>query len=240
MQVAPTIPYPGENTELSTPPPVEGSDLPPSAVTCAEGPVCCSIVNGSVHCVGHGYTTDVLGVHTDHNQMMPCPACNTVLWLANAKNRCSLPIATPGSEQDTERLWLDALRVAYRENPEGVHAALEELGAVEVRVLVPGQAEPAVRRYNSPCGAREARLDDAAIDAFSLDLKVKMARNRAKGRAGWHDKGECSADFLSEMLREHMDKGDPLDIAILSMMLHQRGELICPSQSNPVPVTNPV
>ncbi|MBA1204767.1 hypothetical protein G7009_23920 [Pseudomonas capeferrum] len=57
-------------------------------------------------------------------------------------------------------------------------------------------------------------------------MKVKMARNRAKGRAGWNEGDTCTADFLSKELREHVEKGDPLDVAIYAMMLNLRGEVI--------------
>ncbi|PMV96526.1 hypothetical protein C1X34_11970 [Pseudomonas sp. GW456-12-10-14-TSB6] len=53
-----------------------------------------------------------------------------------------------------------------------------------------------------------------------------MAKSRAKGRDGWHRKDQCSSATLSRMLREHVEKGDPIDIGIFSMMLQQRGECI--------------
>lgn len=81
-----------------------------------------------------------------------------------------------------------------------------------------------------PLSRRVAQIlphpDDDAIDQFALGMKMKMAVKRAEGRAGWHDKQQCSAEDLSHMLREHVSKGDPLDVANFCMMLRMRGERI--------------
>lgn len=78
--------------------------------------------------------------------------------------------------------------------------------------------------------------DDLAVDAFAAAMKAKMAAARAKGRGGWEDPAQCSADDLSSMLRDHVEKGDPRDVANFCMMLHQRGEAIAARQ----PVGEPV
>lgn len=68
--------------------------------------------------------------------------------------------------------------------------------------------------------------DDAAVDRFAAAMKAKLAAKRADGRGGWGDKAQCSQQFLSDLLRGHVDKGDPVDVANFAMMLHQRGEAI--------------
>lgn len=68
--------------------------------------------------------------------------------------------------------------------------------------------------------------DDEAVDRFASAMKEKLAAKRADGRGGWNDKTQCSQKFLSDLLRGHVSKGDPLDVANFSMMLHQRGEAI--------------
>lgn len=73
-------------------------------------------------------------------------------------------------------------------------------------------------------------LDDASVDAFAGAMKAKLAEARAKGRGGWNRTDECSQSTLSEMLRAHVHKGDPRDVANFCMFLHQRGESIMPSQ----------
>lgn len=72
--------------------------------------------------------------------------------------------------------------------------------------------------------------DNLAVDQFAATMKTKMAKSRAKGRSGWQD---SSADVLSEMLREHVEKADPVDVAILSMMLHQLGHTIGKGDEQP-------
>lgn len=65
--------------------------------------------------------------------------------------------------------------------------------------------------------------DDAAVDAFAATMKAKLAKKRAEGRGGWQ---MCSAGDLSRLLREHVEKGDPVDVANLAMMLSQNGQRI--------------
>jgi hypothetical protein len=72
----------------------------------------------------------------------------------------------------------------------------------------------------------EVHPDDVAVDAFAAAMKAKMAAARAKGRGGWEDPSQCSAVDLTRLLRDHVEKGDPRDVANFCMMLHQRGEAI--------------
>lgn len=67
--------------------------------------------------------------------------------------------------------------------------------------------------------------DDVAFDAFASACKAKLARSRAKGRAGWDDPDACSETVLARLLVEHCLKGNAgtyEDVACLAMMLHQR------------------
>lgn len=72
----------------------------------------------------------------------------------------------------------------------------------------------------------EQHPDDVAVDRFAAAMKAKLAQKRDEGRSGWDDKDDCSQLFLSQLLREHVEKGDPLDVGNLAMMLHQREERI--------------
>jgi hypothetical protein len=72
--------------------------------------------------------------------------------------------------------------------------------------------------------------DDAAVDAFAMAMKAKLAEARAKGRGGWQDKADCPQQRLSDMLHAHVAKGDPRDVANFCMFLHQRGESILPAE----------
>ncbi len=77
-----------------------------------------------------------------------------------------------------------------------------------------------------------AHEDDLAVDRFAAVMKSKLAKKRNDGRGGWSGP-ECSEETLSRMLRDHIAKGDPVDVANFAMMLHQRGERI--AQAAPAP-----
>ena len=68
--------------------------------------------------------------------------------------------------------------------------------------------------------------DDEAVDAFAAAMKIKLAAARERGRSGWDNTDEdgegCSVDFLRRLLREHVDKGDPIDVANIAMFLWHR------------------
>lgn len=68
--------------------------------------------------------------------------------------------------------------------------------------------------------------DDLAVVRFALVMRDKLAAARAKGRGGWEDRTYVDARELSELLRDHVEKGDPVDVANFAMMLQQRGESI--------------
>lgn len=62
--------------------------------------------------------------------------------------------------------------------------------------------------------------DDIAVDRFAAAMKEKLKLAREKGRGGWE---QCSQAVLSGMLREHVEKGDPRDVANFCMMLWNNG-----------------
>jgi|CXWL01.1.fsa_nt_gi hypothetical protein len=73
-------------------------------------------------------------------------------------------------------------------------------------------------------------LADEKADAMLVDLAgkamtEKLAKKRLDGRGGWHQpKPEIDAD-LRASLREHVDKGDMVDVINLAAMLHVRSEI---------------
>ena len=69
----------------------------------------------------------------------------------------------------------------------------------------------------------EKHPDDIAVDQFAEAMKAKLADARAKGRSGWQ---ECDPVDLSYMLREHVEKGDPRDVANFCMFLWSLGKPI--------------
>jgi hypothetical protein len=97
-----------------------------------------------------------------------------------------------------------------------------------------GMREPLQDDISPESKALLARLtsmhpDDRAVEMFSFFMTSKLAQKREEGRGGWQDKELCSGEYLSQLLREHVGKGDPIDVANFCMMLHQRGERISPS-----------
>lgn len=62
--------------------------------------------------------------------------------------------------------------------------------------------------------------DDEAVDRFAQAMKEKLAAVREKGRSGWQT---CSQDGLSWMLRDHVAKGDPRDVANFCVFLWELG-----------------
>lgn len=62
--------------------------------------------------------------------------------------------------------------------------------------------------------------DDEAVDKFAAAMKQKLALAREKGRGGWEI---CPPEELSRMLREHVEKGDPRDVANFCMFLWSLG-----------------
>ncbi len=100
-----------------------------------------------------------------------------------------------------------------------------------VRHMLDGLPVQAARAPQAPQGdgVTEAHPDDAAVDRFAAVMATKLAKKRDDGRGGWEDKEQCSNALLSRLLREHVEKGDPVDVANLAMMIHQRGEAIAPA-----------
>lgn len=71
--------------------------------------------------------------------------------------------------------------------------------------------------------------DDVAVDKMAIAMKEKLAKKRAKGFSGW-DTTAVSQARMTKMLREHVDKGDPVDVANFCAFLAARGESIGPAE----------
>lgn len=74
---------------------------------------------------------------------------------------------------------------------------------------------------------QDVHPDDKAVDRFAARMKWKLANARAKGKSGWQDRS-WTPDQISADLRQHVDKGDPTDVANYCMFLAARGEPIAP------------
>ena len=70
------------------------------------------------------------------------------------------------------------------------------------------------------------RVDNAAVEVLSMNMKAKLAGQRAKGYRGWNN--DCTQQRLSDLLRDCVEKGDPVDVANFCAFLLARGETIAP------------
>lgn len=72
--------------------------------------------------------------------------------------------------------------------------------------------------------AREAaHPDDLAVDRLAVAMKAKLEEKRLQGYEGWDKPDRTSVEFLADALVEHVEKGDPVDVANFAMMLRERG-----------------
>ena len=69
-------------------------------------------------------------------------------------------------------------------------------------------------------------FDNKAVDHFAKAMKRKMATSRKKGRSGWDDPKKCPPERLAQMLIDHLEKGDPVDVGNFSMMLFNRPDAV--------------
>ncbi|MCL4526491.1 MAG: hypothetical protein M1492_08350 [Gammaproteobacteria bacterium] len=80
---------------------------------------------------------------------LPCPKCNTLEYLENAKEVAESCVH--GRSNDVlytgERVWLGAVKKAEIANPEGTAVALRSIGVVCTLVPDPGEKGYAVHRY---------------------------------------------------------------------------------------------
>ncbi|MDO9235967.1 MAG: hypothetical protein Q7U28_08045 [Aquabacterium sp.] len=69
--------------------------------------------------------------------------------------------------------------------------------------------------------------EDKAVDSFAKHMKRKLCKAREKGKSGWQDRA-WTPEQISQDLREHVEKGDPVDVANYCMFLAARQEFIYP------------
>lgn len=163
------------------------------------------------------------------------------MTLEQVRSEMQVLFCTEVTTEDLDR-WSDAIDAHLGRQSEGVSdeaklfsgdlEVLASLGFPKIADRI--RAALTAVLHNRP--AQEQHPDDMAVDSFALAMKVKLAEARAKGRSGWQDKDDCPQQRLSDMLRNHVEKGDPRDVANFCMFLHQRGESILPAQEKAGPV----
>lgn len=154
---------------------------------------------------------------------LPAPVTDLRPHLEWALRRIGTSLDT-GDKYEAAQAALDAARAApqvsasnFAKLQSAYVGACDQLGELLASVPRAGQSQ---------------HPDDIAVDSFAVAMKAKLAKKRAEGRGGWSDKSQCTAEFLSQLLRGHVDKGDPVDVGKLAMMLHQRGEAIAPAEDD--------
>ena len=93
----------------------------------------------------------------------------------------------------------------------------------EYEHFVPAPAAPQAKKHP----------DEAAVDRFAAAMKSKLAEKRRQGKSGWDDP-RCPTEHLAALLREHVVKGDPLDVGNFAMMLWCRGGSTNETQAEPI------
>jgi hypothetical protein len=77
---------------------------------------------------------------------------------------------------------------------------------------------------------KDKYMDEALCRTFGQIMEEKLKIKREEGRGGWWDAEECSIEYLKELLREHIDKGDMVDVANFAAMIYARE---CMEHPNP-------
>ena len=67
----------------------------------------------------------------------------------------------------------------------------------------------------------QADIDNEAVDKLAEAMKDKLAKKREQGYHGWET---CKHGDLVQLLINHVDKGDPIDVANFCAFLFARGE----------------
>lgn len=171
----------------------------------------CATCDGRGLIGGHvGQTPESFDLVTE-----PCPECNA-----------------PEQPKPEPYRWLVG-NEAYLSEAEAVEAIMQwgPSNATATPVYRDPLCSHAEDEQPKPAGQQHP--DDVAVDRFAAAMKEKLAIARAKGRGGWDDKEDLEV-HLSNLLRHHVEKGDPVDVANFCMFLHQRGESIQPKPAGDV------
>ncbi|WP_163058874.1 hypothetical protein [Acidithiobacillus ferrooxidans] len=72
-------------------------------------------------------------------------------------------------------------------------------------------------------GLSDVEADHYLVCRCAEQMTAKLALSRAQGRSGWHTQN-CSEDHLRDLLREHVEKGDMVDVLNLAGMILVRQE----------------
>jgi len=143
-----------------------------------------------------------------HETSARCKSCEKTVADAITTLRAQLAEA----KADKEKLGRELNLARYGQPDFSWQVHKEALAEANARA---DRAEAALAAKPSP----DEHYDDYCIGQFAKMMSEKMAASRAKGRSGWNDPEKCSVEYLRSLLYEHLDKGDPVDVANFCMML---------------------
>lgn len=200
------------------------------------------------------------------NELKPCPMCGSaasmskeqgeslwsrdIVWFASIScDSCELTTASycddpdgkesiaawntrtpaqPDNAVTVDEIMAKVVLCSVAVRQEKVKASEMHKRHADIRTMIEQALAAKPEQASHPDTQAVYRCADAMAD--------KMRESRIKGRSGWDNKEQCSAQYLSDLLRSHVEKGDPIDVANFAMMLHQRGERISAAH----PVSEPV
>lgn len=79
-----------------------------------------------------------------------------------------------------------------------------------------------VPRHFNPTPEREKKIDLMAVDQFVPLMHSRLAEQRGNGRHSWHNDHIVAERDLLRALKDNLERGRMLDVAILAMFLHYR------------------
>lgn len=88
-------------------------------------------------------------------------------------------------------------------------------------------------------GFTDVEADHYLVRRCAERMPAKLVLSRAKGRGGWHT-SECNDEYLHKMLREHVGKGDMVDVLNIAGMILVRQEARARQESIPVTGSMPM
>lgn len=65
----------------------------------------------------------------------------------------------------------------------------------------------------------DEKADIILTDQVTYLMKWKLAKKRKQGYGGWHKLNECSNEQLLQSLKEHVEKGDMVDVINFAGMI---------------------
>ncbi|MCF2900954.1 hypothetical protein L1267_11115 [Pseudoalteromonas sp. OFAV1] len=68
---------------------------------------------------------------------------------------------------------------------------------------------------------REEFMDTELVNSAKNAMAEKLLDSRNKGRGGWWSEN-CSTEHLNELLKEHVNKGDMVDVMNIAAMIYYR------------------